>query len=444
MPPLQQQNVFAWLSSLRLDVLDLPAAAAAFEAIGIEEVSDIADVDEEVLAVLKIELRRSGVAGSQLEIIVGALSASGPGPLKGSSMPAMCDESSVLGSRVDEALGRDLPCKSPMAAYFDGLDFYLPECPQSATCSALRSPVTPPQQPKGAPCSVASSPLSPPCPVGPAACHLHPAPLVYPVLLGSAMVLYQSQVIGTIHMERAGIAPSPVAGCVWALSGEPSGSRKVQRALEEARGEQERLFIALELRGHICDAMRCPHANHVLQKCAAILEPPSLQFMIDELVNEGPDTVCQVSKHCYGCRVMERLLARCASKQLFRIAGSLLGDAANLCTHRFGNFVMQRLLEHRSWRAAAVRFLEVNISEICRNFFGSMVLGHALRQDPCEGQARLVQALASHPKCLAELKRFKHGPAIVERVGHSVGDPQSVVGETPVVLPMWGCSERSD
>lgn len=217
-------------------------------------------------------------------------------------------------------------------------------------------------------------------------------------------------------------ASNKVTGYVWNLSQDPKGSRTVQQAIEEAASNKQRESLALELKGHISAAMQCPHANHVLQKCASILEPSSLQFIIDEIAQEGPQMVCKLAQHRYACRVLEGLLMHCLPEQLFKIVGSLLADAVNLSSHRYANFVMQRLLEHRVWRQVVVRAFEENVSELARGFFGSLVLAHALRQEPREGQAQLCKAIASDSSLLMELKRFRHGPALIELALQNVAE----------------------
>ncbi len=60
-------------------------------------------------------------------------------------------------------------------------------------------------------------------------------------------------------------------------------SRMVQRALEDAKGDAERAALAEGLRGDVCTAMRCPHANYVVQKFVTIMPPQSLLFVRDEI-----------------------------------------------------------------------------------------------------------------------------------------------------------------
>ena len=63
-----------------------------------------------------------------------------------------------------------------------------------------------------------------------------------------------------------------LAGRVWELSQDSKGCREVQLAIEEASDDVRRGLLA-EIAGHVLDAMRCPHANHVLQKCITCSRP---------------------------------------------------------------------------------------------------------------------------------------------------------------------------
>ena len=63
-----------------------------------------------------------------------------------------------------------------------------------------------------------------------------------------------------------------LTGRVWELSQDSKGCRDVQLAIEQATDDFRRVLVA-EVAGHVLDAMRCPHANHVLQKCITSSRP---------------------------------------------------------------------------------------------------------------------------------------------------------------------------
>merc|ERR1712218_69696 len=112
--------------------------------------------------------------------------------------------------------------------------------------------------------------------------------------------------------------------------------------------------------------MRCPHANHVLQKCITLLQPDDVQFIVDELLGRD-GLMVQATKHRYGCRIVQQLLKRCPSEQVERIVEVLLSDALALSCHPFGNFVMQCLLEHgtEDQRYRMICTLERTASSVC-------------------------------------------------------------------------------
>jgi len=430
-----QDGVLAWLSRLPLSELSRQAVAEAFEAVGIEELSDLAAVDEEVLDALEVELCNWGITSTEAKDLSQALTKSGllmswSENHSHDSYALFTDDSCYQTPLLEEtepytggqSLAPTLPYKSPMAAYFDGHNSFMPPSPESASnvssCPELFRSV-----------SNSSVDSTNECPVGvhstcAAASPNHipepsfPMKVAIPdsrhnlVVAASWPTVERAAHSGSEHHD---LSRNKVTGYVWNLSQDPKGSRDVQRAIEEADSNEEREALVREMQGHVCAAMQCPHANHVMQKCVSILEPCTLQFMIDELVREGPKMICNLAHHRYGCRVLERLLLRCASNQLSKIVASLLADAANLSMHRYGNFVMQRLLEHRDWHNGAIGALEAHIWEVGHSFFGSHVLGHALRQEALVGGAKLARAIVSRPKLLAELRRLRHGAPLVEQ-----------------------------
>eukprot|EP00425_Heterocapsa_triquetra_P030434 CAMPEP_0195111272 /NCGR_PEP_ID=MMETSP0448-20130528/95440_1 /TAXON_ID=66468 /ORGANISM="Heterocapsa triquestra, Strain CCMP 448" /LENGTH=121 /DNA_ID=CAMNT_0040148037 /DNA_START=39 /DNA_END=401 /DNA_ORIENTATION=+ len=92
---------------------------------------------------------------------------------------------------------------------------------------------------------------------------------------------------------------APVPGNVWRLARNSTGCRRVQQALEDAASDDERVKLVQELRGHVWSAMRCPFANHVLQKCFVTMRPCALQFIIDELMAKGTKSIVKAAQNEY-------------------------------------------------------------------------------------------------------------------------------------------------
>merc|ERR1712070_1226839 len=96
-----------------------------------------------------------------------------------------------------------------------------------------------------------------------------------------------------------------LVGSVPDLAFDASACRVVQKALEFAE-EEEVVALGLELQGRVREAIRSPHANHVVQKLVEVLPLPSLSFVAEEMLGAGPE----IARHRYGCRVLCRLVER--------------------------------------------------------------------------------------------------------------------------------------
>merc|ERR1712046_259388 len=130
------------------------------------------------------------------------------------------------------------------------------------------------------------------------------------------------------------------------LAFHPEGTRAVQRALEDARSDDERRTLALQFKGYVWTAVMCPHANYALQKCVATLRPQDAQFIIDELSRRKD--LCNLARHKFGCRVLQRLFEHCRSDQVQHLGDILLSECIQLSRHCYGNYVMQQVLTHGS------------------------------------------------------------------------------------------------
>merc|ERR1712232_721269 len=94
-------------------------------------------------------------------------------------------------------------------------------------------------------------------------------------------------------------------GNVPDLAFDASACRVLQKALDHGEDE-EVLALGLELQGRVGEAIRSPHANHVIQKLVEVLPVPSLSFITQEILGAGSE----VARNRYGNRVLSRLLER--------------------------------------------------------------------------------------------------------------------------------------
>jgi mRNA-binding protein PUF3 len=208
-----------------------------------------------------------------------------------------------------------------------------------------------------------------------------------------------------------------VVGNVLSFSRSSEGSRRVQDALDNASSDMEREILVKEMHGHALSAMRCPHANHVLQKCISLMPATSLQFMVDEIVKTA-GLVKKVAMHRYGSRVIQQLLGKCEASQLTKLAEALLQDAVALSCHTFGNYSIQRLIRFGTAQQQyrCVRILEQNMGSIAWTTHGVAVVGAAMEHTSSTDRIWVARALLQDPKLLPHLAQKRHGASLVAQI----------------------------
>jgi mRNA-binding protein PUF3 len=207
-----------------------------------------------------------------------------------------------------------------------------------------------------------------------------------------------------------------VVGNVWMLSRDAKGCHYVQEAIEQADSDETRQALAMELKGHVSEALECPHAHHVLQKCITTLRPHAMEFILSELqINRE---VTAVARHKFGCRVLMRLLEHCKENQMETLESFLTADAVDLCVHKYGNYVIQHLIEHGSdeSRWALIAVLVRHASKLALDSTAVSVVNKTFEICCPEDCRRLALGLQSCQNLLLRLCRSRRGHQVVKAV----------------------------
>jgi hypothetical protein len=199
---------------------------------------------------------------------------------------------------------------------------------------------------------------------------------------------------------------------VFRLAMDGDGCRLVQAALQEgSRGAQS--DIVAELKGHVCEMVASPHANHVLQRLIELLPPSSVRFVLEEMTARwSPD---YIAKHKFGCRVLARILEHfpgsCAPLASF--LDTLLENAEAHCFHAMATFMMQHLLEHGSEKHKAIIVAAVcsNLEKAALDSHASGVLDKALTLMAPEEQQHLTAQVLMVPGLLAKMAQSNKAAA---------------------------------
>lgn len=206
-------------------------------------------------------------------------------------------------------------------------------------------------------------------------------------------------------------------GAIAALRGhflraafDAQGCRVAQAALDEAERE-EKAELTSELRGHVREALESPHANFVLQKVVEVMPPAMVQFIVKELTG----VAVQTALHCFGCRVICRLLEHCPHGQTGSLVDEVLHDGALLCKDNFGNHVVRHILEHGTpaQRRAVARVLLEDPLQMAGHRNASCVVEKALSHCAAEESSALAGALLRDGDTAAQLACGRYGSYVV-------------------------------
>jgi len=207
-------------------------------------------------------------------------------------------------------------------------------------------------------------------------------------------------------------------GQVWELSQDAAGCRQVQQALEEADQKLQMVLVS-ELRGHVLQAIECPHANYVLQKCIIMMPHTGFQFILNELLAGGSDAVRAAVRHKYGCRIVKSLLEHGTQEQISPIVEIVMEDAIETAKHPYGTFVVQHMVLHLAGEARRrlLQHLTAGANMLASDPQGCATLGAALVDSGLTEEASsLARRLVEGPNLLVEMACLRHGHRAVKEV----------------------------
>jgi len=158
------------------------------------------------------------------------------------------------------------------------------------------------------------------------------------------------------------------------LALQPRGCRTMQ-ALIESTSPEEQERLAYRLRHHVVRCAQHQHANYVLQKCIEHMLPQSLSFVASELQGQ----VHKLAQHESGCRVLQRMLEFWSERswsQMKALTDEIVANAGQLSRHKYGNFVVQDLLQHGSPedRQSVISMLRQDVLGYSKDRYSSRVV----------------------------------------------------------------------
>mmetsp|Transcript_23336 Transcript_23336/g.79049 ORF Transcript_23336/g.79049 Transcript_23336/m.79049 type:complete len:564 (-) Transcript_23336:164-1855(-) len=171
--------------------------------------------------------------------------------------------------------------------------------------------------------------------------------------------------------------------------------------------------------GHVVDALKHHHANHVIKLLAEIAPTELISFIVEELTGQA----VWAAKHCYGCRTVLRLVRHCghgspASEAAEAVIDEVLHEAEELCSDEFGRFVLEEFLTshipvHRRRVAEALR---ARLVRNARHKHASGLIEKALRSVDVELGNTIVDELFSNFDTVQSLIRNQFGMYVLKDI----------------------------
>jgi pumilio RNA-binding family len=230
----------------------------------------------------------------------------------------------------------------------------------------------------------------------------------------------------TAQIEAGGVARQAaieaLVGNVTELAFDASACRVVQKAIEFGE-EEEVVALSLELQGRVREAIRSPHANHVVQKMVEVLPASSLGFIVEEILGAG----AEFARHRYGCRVLCRLVQRQNEESIVHmdeLIEELLSDASDLARHTFGHHVIEMVLQAGSvyQRHEIFGSLSSDLMRNAKNRNATYVVERALTSCEDEDRRVLVEELIGTPDMLVSLVENQFGCHVAKALLKISGD----------------------
>lgn len=115
------------------------------------------------------------------------------------------------------------------------------------------------------------------------------------------------------------------------------------QALDHILVDQQAAMIG-ELKDHVNKCLKDENGNHVLQKAIMAIPEEHIKFLLDEMLDQIPS----LSRHKYGCRVVQKILKHSEPPTKAKVLEEIHRFAALLIADEYGNYVPQHVIEHGS------------------------------------------------------------------------------------------------
>ena len=218
--------------------------------------------------------------------------------------------------------------------------------------------------------------------------------------------------------EKNNYIMESLKGKIYELSLHMYGCRVMQQLISVI-DENYLIDITKELEGHYPKCIEDQNGNHVIQKLIERLKPGKENNGIYEVVYKN---IVELSKHQYGCRVIQTLLKKCNEKQVSKMLEKIYKDVKELSEDQYGNYIIQYILENQKGKNVDSIYegLKGNIYDFSIHKYASNVVERALNFGNEVQRQNIINEIIEQDdqvkECLLSMVKDKFGNYVVQKI----------------------------
>lgn len=159
----------------------------------------------------------------------------------------------------------------------------------------------------------------------------------------------------------------------------------------------QQIQIIEEMEPALEDLIRDQYGNHLVQMALEVVARPHVNFIYKHFRGR----VCQLAQDVHCCRILQTMLAKGEEADRAFIMAELSATYAELCTHQYGNYVLQKAIVHAlpEDRDALLAVLMRDAFHLAQSKAGSHVIETIIRHGTeAERKTLLASFMSIEPK----------------------------------------------
>jgi hypothetical protein len=185
--------------------------------------------------------------------------------------------------------------------------------------------------------------------------------------------------------------------------------RVVQKAIVEACNSDKDL-LAEALKDDVQALCESPNGNHVMTAAIENWSPDTCEFIISAV----QDRCTAMAMHKFSCRVVNRLIEYCSLEQVKGIVQGIMQNVYKLARHKFGKHTIEVVLQRiPHLRSDVLAYLIGDFLDLCCHRDGSIIVERLLTFCDRQDQSKIINTMVRRGDSLIKLASEKYGSHVL-------------------------------